>query len=676
VIYQFLNFLLSISLLIIPSLVVILIFLKFKDELKSSKFYLLGLVILCVVYLNKLIFFNQTLAAQDFNNIQITFNSFFSESFRNFLTPPLWYTKIGGGLDAFSNPIATYFSPFNFVYLIFSDVYFATNLFILFQIVFLSTTSYLLFRELKFSKALSFFGAVAFTFNGFLVMRLSPGVGVEYLYTYKWIPLILLFSNRIFVEKKYNEILFLGICLGFTFEGNPNIAFGTWCFWFLFLAVTQGKNIFKIWKLFFTAISFGLLFYAIKLVPGIDMMLTSSGRISGTVGGWRTSRMKLYEYLEYFLPLSHKFMTPIFSPGVIVILFFVIGLILFGVKIYKKQELNYLEKFAAISFLIGSVLNTDNPLSEIFYPLPIFNRFTVTPSYLSFLIFPIILIALIGIQFLYTKVSKFKYSYLYLLGISLLVFLEIMLGPSTFGTKTFSFNFAKMDSSEVYKYPHYQEFKKDSSQMFYFNTDNNTFMYPYGIQLTNLYTLNSYKYFYENFNSEVLDSENLGVKKRYTSSIVSLSSLSDSELNLVSVVKMKNLMNGNFKSHSILERRSEFFDIPNWDKNFYLYKVSANFYSIKNVNKNPFEYSAFIESNNFYENKLLASISYSKFWKITNQRNEELQFSENSYGLIEIQNVQAGDTLTLKYFNPLIYIGMFITLLSFGIFLKFSFRKL
>jgi hypothetical protein len=251
-----------------------------------------------------------------------------------------------------------------------------------------------------------------------------------------------------------------------------------------------------------------------------------------------------------------------------------------------------------------------------------------------------------------------------------------MLGPSTFGTKTFSFNFAKMDSSEVYKYPHYQEFKKDSSQMFYFNTDNNTFMYPYGIQLNNLYTLNSYKYFYENFDSEVLDSESLDVKKRYASSIVSLNSLSDSELNLVSVVKMKNLMNGNFKSHSISERRSEFFDIPNWDKNFYVYKVNANFSSIKNVSKNPFEYSTSIESNNFYENKLLASISYSKWWKITNQKNEELQFSKNSYGLIDIQNVQVGDTLTLKYFNPLIYIGMLITMISFAYFLKFNFRKL
>ena len=675
-IYQFLNFLLSISLLIIPSLVVILIFLKFKDELKSSKYYLAGLVILGVVYLNKLIFSNQTLAAQDFNNIQITFNSFFAESFRNYLTPPLWYTKIGGGLDAFSNPIATYFSPFNFIYLIFSDVYFATNLFILFQIVFLSTTSYLLFRELKFSKALSFFGAVAFTFNGFLVMRLSPGVGVEYLYTYKWIPLILLFSNRVFVEKKYNEILFLGICLGFTFEGNPNIAFGTWCLWFLFILVLRGKEFFKSWKLISTSIVFGLMFYSIKLIPGIDMMLTSSGRISSTVGGWRTSRMKLYEFLEYFLPLSHKFMTPNFTPGLIVILFFIVGLIFFGIKIYKKQRLEFLDKFAAFSFLVGCFLNTDNPLSEVFYTLPIFNRFTVTPTYLSFLIFPVVYWAIIGVQNLSNRLVKFKYFSSLITLISIAIFLEIMLGPSTFGTKTFSFNFAKMDSSEVYKYPHYQEFKKDSSQMFYFNTDNNTFMYPYGIHLNNLYTLNSYKYFYENFNSEVLDSESLDVKKRYTSSIVSLSSLSDSELNLVSVVKMKNLMNGNFKSHSILERRSEFFDIPNWDKNFYLYKVSANFSSIKNVTDNPFEYSAFIESNNFYENKLLASISYSKWWKITNQKNEELQFSKNSYGLIEIQNVKVGDTLTLKYFNPLIYIGMFITLLSFGIFLKLNFRKL
>jgi len=649
---------------------------RFREEIKSSKFYIGGLILLGIFFLNKLLFFNQTLAAQDFNNIQITFNSFFAESFRNFFTPPLWFTKIGGGLDAFSNPIAVYFSPFNFVYLIFSEVYFATNLFILFQIIFLSVTSYLLFREFSFSKVLSFFGAIAFTFNGFLVMRLSPGVGVEYLYTYKWIPLILLFTNRIFKDKKYDEILFLGICLGFTFEGNPNIAFGTWCLWFLFLVISQGKNFYKTWKLFLTAISFGLCFYAIKLIPGIDMMLSSSGRISSTIGGWRTSRMKLYEFHEYFIPLSHKFMTPNFTPGVIVIAFSIIGFLIIAINFLKKRTFNYLDIFAVFSFLIGCFLNTDNPLSEIFYTLPIFNRFTVTPSYLSFLIFPLIYFAINGLKFIMHKFEYLKISYLITIAISLFVFLEVTLGPSTFGTKTFSFNFAKMDPAEVFNYQHYKELRKFESELVLFNSNNNLFMYPYGLQLNNIYTLNSYKYFYENFDSDNLESMSLDFKKMHTDKIIDFNSISDPDLNLVSTIKMKNFMNSGFESHAIIERRSEFFDISNWDKNLYVYKVNSKNSSIKNISQHPFEYSITTKNENFTDGRLLTSISYSKWWKIANQKNEELNFNSNSLGLVDIQNVNPGDVLIFRYFNPLIYIGMFITLLSFGIFLNLNFRKL
>lgn len=649
---------------------------KFREELKSSKFYIGGLFLLGIFFLNKLLFSNQTLAAQDFNNIQITFNSFFAESFRNYLTPPLWYTKIGGGLDAFSNPIAVYFSPFNFLFLFFSNIYYATNLFILFQIIFLSTTSYLLFREFKFSKALSFFGAVAFTYNGFLVMRLSPGVGVEYLYTYKWIPLILLFTNRVFKDKKYDEILFLGICLGFTFEGNPNIAFGTWCLWFLFLLISQGKNFYKTWKLFFTAISFGLCFYAIKLIPGIDMMLSSSGRISSTIGGWRTSRMKLYEFHEYFVPLSHKFMTPNFTPGVIVIAFSIIGIFLITINFLKKKSSTYLDIFAVFSFLIGCFLNTDNPLSEIFYTLPIINRFTVTPTYLSFLIFPLIYFAMNGLKFIMQKFEHLNFSYLITITISLFVFLEVTLGPSTFGTRTFSFNFAKMNPAEVYNYQHYKELRKFESELFLFNANNNLFMYPSGIQLNNIYTLNSYKYFYENFDSVNLDSMSLDFKKMHTDNIIDFNSISDPDLNLVSTIKMKNFMNSGFESHAVIERRSEFFDISNWDKNLYVYKVNSKNTSIKNISQNPFEYRITTKIENFNDGKLLASISYSRWWKIINQNNEELKFNSNSLGLIDIQNVNPGDVLIFRYFNPLIYIGMFITLISFGIFLKLNFRKL
>ena len=542
--YSFLNFCLSFCLLIIPITIVVLIFLKFKKEIFESKFYLLGLVGLSFIFLNKLLFLGQTLTAQDFNNIQITFNHFFQTSFREFLTPPTWYSKIGGGFDAFANPIANYFSPFNLLLLIVPEVYLATNLVILFTVLFISISSFLLFRELKLNKSISFLGAVLFTFNAFVVMRLSPGVGVEYLYSYKWIPFIILFTYKVFINKEKNNLLFLAVVLSFTFEGNFNIAFGIWSFWFLFLVVYFGKKLLTIWKEFVGIILFAFTFYSVKLLPGIDLMLSSSGRISNTISGWRTSRMKLYEFLEYFLPISHKFQSPNFTFGLIAAILFLIGLGYLLFKFYKTRETSFLFKFSIISFLIGCFLNTDNPGSELFFTLPIFNRITVTPTYLIFLMFPLILWALEGANLIS---KKFKFAPL-ILGI--LIFFEVLFGFSTFGTKTYSFNFPKMNIAESYQIPHYEAQKKYSG-IFYFNSNNNTFMFPYGVELENVKLLNPFKYFYSFSNTDEMEMS-LADQIYFSDYIYSLNTISNSNLVLKESVKVKSLLN-KFQSFSIFK---------------------------------------------------------------------------------------------------------------------------
>ena len=632
---------------------------------------------LSILFLNKLLFTNQTLAAQDFNNIQITFNSFFGESFRNYLTPPLWFTKIGGGIDMFSNPISSYFSPFNIIFVLVSNVYFATNLFVLFQVCFLATTSYLLFREFNLSKQLSFFGAIAFTFNGFLVMRLSPGVGIEYLYTYKWIPLILIFSNRVLKENKFEQIFYLGTCLGFTFEGNPSIAFGTWLFWFTYILVIKGKNILNSVKQLLIAAVFGILFFAIKILPGVDMMFSSSGRISNSIEGWRTSRIKLYDFLDYLLPIAHKFLTPIFTPGILVIILFVFGLGFLIKNIYKSRKITSIDLFSVVSFLIGFILNTDNQLSEILYTLPIFNRFTVTPSYLSFIIFPTIYFSICGLKNL-TEFFRLKLGIFITLGISLLVFCEILAGPASFGSKSFGFNFAKMDTTEVFSYPHYVVLKEFPNEFYYFNSNNSVFMYPYAIQLNNSHTLNSYKYFYEGFDSAKLDSKNLDFNKKFADIIIDVEPLSNPDLMLIKTIDMNKFIDLNFKSQAVQDKKYQFFDIfthYNWDGKFYLYKVDSSVSSIKNVSNNPYSFTFNISSKNLENEKLLTSISYSKWWVISNQKNIKLNFEKNSFGLIEVKNVSNGDNLNFLYFNPYIYLGMLFSLICFAILIIVSFSK-
>lgn len=660
-IYSFLNFCLSLSLLLIPVTVTILIFRKFKNELIASKFYFGGLVLLNIVFLNKLLFGGQTLTAQDFNNIQITFNHFFQNSFREFLTPPIWYSKIGGGFDAFSNPVSNYFSPFNLLLLIIPEVYFATNLIILFTLIFISISSFLLFRELKLSKNLSFLGAVIFTFNAFVIMRLSPGVGIEYLYTFKWIPFVILFAYKIFVNKEKNFLLFLAVALSFTFEGNFNIAFGVWCFWFLFLVVFYGKKILSIWKEFLGVLFFAFAFYSIKLLPGIDLMLSSSGRISSTVSGWRTSRMKLYEFLEYFLPISHKFQSPNFTFGVIALILFLVGFGYFWFKFYKNRSVDFLFKFSIISFLIGCFLNTDNPGSELFFTFPIFNRITVTPTYLIFLMFPMILWILEGANLIS---KKFKFAPLVF---GILIFVEVLFGFSTFGTRTFSFNFPKMNISEAYQIPHYEAQKKYSG-VFFFNSNNNTFMYPYGIELSGVKVLNPFKYFYSYSNTDEMEN-NISDQIFYSDYIYSLNSLSNPNLNLKETVKVKSLLS-KFQSFAIFERSGEFNELSqtqNWDKNLNIYEVSSNIpSSSKNLSNNPFEFTLqFTDKNLTQGDKLSTSVTYSKWWRVSSD------YDSNKYGLVEIKNTNLKEVKFI-YFNYFIYLGMLLTICSFVLFLYYE----
>jgi hypothetical protein len=262
--------------------------------------------------------------------------------------------------------------------------------------------------------------------------------------------------------------------------------------------------------------------------------------------------------------------------------------------------------------------------------------------------------------------------------ISLLVFCEILLGPSTFGNKSFSFNFAKMDATEVFRYPHYVVLKEFPNELYYFNSNNSVFMYPYAIQLNNSHTLNSYKYFYEGFDSAKLDSRNLDFNKKFADILIELEPLSNPDLKLIKTIEMNKFIDLSFKSQAVQDKKSQFFDIfthYNWDGKFYLYKVESSISTIKNVSNNPYSYTFNISSKNLENEKLLTSISYSKWWEISNQKNIKLTFEKNSFGLIEVKNVSNGDNLNFLYFNPYIYIGMLFSLICFAILNIVSFNK-
>ena len=560
------------------------------------------------------------------------------------------------------------------------------SFFIFFQLILVSVFSLLLFKELKFSSFISIFGAVVFTFNGFVTMRLSPGVGIEYLYSYKWIPLILLLTLVYFRERKISDLLLLSIPLAFTFEGNLNISISIWIFWGIFTLFMAGKSIKKeLGKLFlvtFLAVSI----YAIKLLPFMDLMKNSSGRISGAVSGWRINKIEFPSLWTYFPPIRHIFGAAIFTPGLIAFCFFIIFLAVTLFSIAKGKKIDRVIVFLLVSLLVGSILITYNPLSDLIFSLPFFNRITIIPSFLVFVFVPFYIMSVYGIDVSIKFISKFiklknwnLIEGLVVLGISLMVFGEVLLGPSTFGNKTYSFNFAKMDRNEIYKVPPYDYLKKLDPGVFMFVDSSDTFMYPYAISLSDLHTLNNFKYFYVSASDrDLVEDGGLEEIVKRVDYVLSTKPLNEDRITYLGDVGTARLFS-DFSSHSILDKKYDYLDLQsenNWDEKLYVYSVGRSnlgteFLKIKDTNPTKVRVSNIDPYLN--DGRVDTSVRYSPWWVLKNVL--EGKIKKDDFGFLYITGLKNTTGIDMYYFNPFIYIGFGISAFSFGYILYILVKK-
>ena len=675
-----LNKFLIIFILVVPNLYLLIIFFRFKKRFREDFFLIIFLFLLSVIFLNKLLFKGQTLSAQDFNNIQIPFFHFFRESILTYKEPPIWNSRFGGGFDAFSNPISAYFSPFNFVFLIFKDVYTASSIFILLQLFLISTFSFIFFRELRFNKAVSFFGAVVFTFNGFVTMRLSPGVGIEYLYSYKWIPLIMVFTFLYFKNYRTFDLVLLSLSFALSFEGNLNIVISMWFFWFLLIVFVYGKDAVKnIKKLIFVPV-LSFFIFAIKILPFLYLMKTSTGRISESVGkGWRINdKIKMGEFWSYFPPFRHLFGAAVFTPGLIASIFFFLCLIVLLVRVFTKKKIDKIFIFFLLSIFMGFILVTYNPLSDFLFKLPLFNRLTIVPAFMVLIFVPAYIMSVYGldmsVKFLMKKINIKNKSFVDLfgkfivLGISCLVFLEILIGPSTFGNNTYSFNFAKMDRDEVYAIPPYNVLKDLKPGVFLFYDNSDTFLYPYAVSILDLYTLNTFKYFYSPVeDKELLKKASLFDIEGRTDYILSTQKLEDRNLILLKEVSTSGLID-DFDSYSILDKRYNYLNLQSdlsWEEKLYIYSSTDNTAEKywKRTDNNPVM-ASFVRENekDGVSKKVYSSIKYSPWWKIAGKN--EIKIGKDDFGYLWLDGVNPGEKVEIFYFNPFIYLGMLLSIIG------------
>ncbi len=621
-------------------------------------------LLLVGIFLNKLLFFNQSLAQQDFNNIQIPLFYFFRTSLLKFFSPPLWNSSFCGGFDAFSNPLAGYLSFFNWVFLFSSDVYRSFNIFISLQIFFCLVSAYVMLKTFGFSKAASFFGAIIYSFNGFVTMRLSPGVGLEYLFAYKWIPLILVFSKKYLDNRKGLDLLGLAIVFAFSLEGNTNIVIAAGVLWIVYLLTEYRKLFLSRFKILIVPI-FSLFIYALKIFPVIDLISNKESRFSQSVGGWRASNFDIPMFPKAFLPIKFGFTNGVFTPGILAISFFLIGLIV-ALIIWSRTKKPVLEGFyfVLITLILAFFITIENPIYYFFYSLPVLSMVTIIPSFLIMFIVPIVFLSAYGFSLLLKYLDKRIYL-IAVVAVPALVFLEVLLGPSTFGKDTYSFNFAKMNYvDEVSGFSHYNVLGKQKSGLFTIINNPKLFIYPNSIALLNLSTLNNPIYFFGCNNQETLINSNLGEIKKHSDYIFSMYPVTDKDLTLIDKIDMDTMLK--LKSHAVFENVDKYLALydTGWNDDMYIYGVKCvGDCVLKNYSKNPAEFKIDVSDQTFSPDKVIStSINYSK-WLKAKSNGKYLTTSKGELGYMSMRG-NIGDSVSFYYINPYIYLGFAVSFIS------------
>ncbi len=194
---------------------------------------------------------------------------------------PLWNPLMFGGYPLMANFQSSVFYPLNFVYLFFDSLT-AWSIQVILQPILASCFMYFLLRHLKLSKIASCFGGIAFAFSGFNLIWLEYNI---HAHVSAFIPLILLFLDKLILEKKVKYGVFYSLVLSLQIiAGYPQTSLYTllivalWVFFRFGKKLLKKENVITILKIaFFTIVGLGI--SAIQLIPGFEM-ISFSQRVS------------------------------------------------------------------------------------------------------------------------------------------------------------------------------------------------------------------------------------------------------------------------------------------------------------------------------------------------------------------------------------------------------------
>lgn len=188
---------------------------------------------------------------------------------------PFWNPYTFSGNPHFANLQSGVLYPVNIIFFIFPYIS-AWSIYIILQFVFLMFFTYLFLRQINLSKVASLFGAIAFSFSGFVTVWAWYGnLG----HALAFLPLVFYFIEKIYKQPKWYFFPLLIIALVFSiFAGYIQYVMYIYLLSFAYIFsrfVTQKKKNIKLLLLLISCFLLAGLLAAVQLLPVFELVSNS-----------------------------------------------------------------------------------------------------------------------------------------------------------------------------------------------------------------------------------------------------------------------------------------------------------------------------------------------------------------------------------------------------------------
>ncbi|RJQ37727.1 hypothetical protein C4559_03260 [Candidatus Microgenomates bacterium] len=286
-----------------------------------------------------------------------------------------WNPNSFAGNPHLANYQSTVFSPFNFLFFIFSFVD-AWSILILLQPLLAGLSTLLLLREFRVSKQGSLIGSVSFMFSGFIVVWMAYGtlsMAISFL------PLAIYLIQKYFNKLNLIFLFFLSLVISFSFFSGH---FQTSIYFFLFLIsffafkIYETRKIKESFSVFFS-ILIGMLIALIQIIPSIGFYSNSVRSEIFITGGaipW-FYLVNIFSPDFYGNPVTRNDWFGYYAEWASFI-----GIIPLTLAFFSISRKNLLSLFFIFSGLISLLLAIDTPLISVISSLKIPVLSTSIPS--------------------------------------------------------------------------------------------------------------------------------------------------------------------------------------------------------------------------------------------------------------------------------------------------------